>query len=258
MRSLSAKSVTWFSILALIGAMLPPVFVLLQYRSRFDASLWLTTAILVAVIMGVSVPLARWLHRNPGWFLRAPWPTPKATHDAVRKRPRGPARFLRGDFVWTAEEFARMRNAWLRHTPAGRNHRRIVYFLSAIAFTGVVAASIWLAQGQLIALILLLASAALLALVFSARIRELDEARSRARVSWQLVPDGILFQTGNDKKELTWASLYAILRTRDGFLIWPGNLHETWLPLSAFDSPKDVEVFSEIARSQVDNYVDEN
>ena len=98
MRSLSAKSVTWFSILALIGAMLPPVFVLLQYRSRFDASLWLTTAILVAVIMGVSVPLARWLHRNPGWFLRAPWPTPKATRDAVRERPRRQAASVRDNF----------------------------------------------------------------------------------------------------------------------------------------------------------------
>jgi hypothetical protein len=41
-------------------------------------------------------------------------------------------------------------------------------------------------------------------------------------------------------------------------LIWSGDLHETWLPVNAFESPKDVELFSEIARSEVDNYVHED
>jgi hypothetical protein len=133
-----------------------------------------------------------------------------------------------------------------------------MYVLSTMAFAGLAAACIWLSEGQFMASILLLASAALLVLVFTDRIRELDEVRSRARVSWELVPDGILHQTEGAKKQLPWASMYAILRTRDGFLIWPGDLHETWLPVNAFDSPKDVEVFSEIARSEVDNYVHED
>ena len=82
MRSLSAKAVTRFSILAFIGAMLPPVGVFLQYRSQLDASLYVASAILVAIVMAISLPLARWLHRNPGWFLPAPQPALKATRDS--------------------------------------------------------------------------------------------------------------------------------------------------------------------------------
>jgi hypothetical protein len=165
---------------------------------------------------------------------------------------------LGGSFTWTAEEFGRMRNAWLRYTPAGRNHRRTMYGLSGIALAGAGAACVWLWQGQFMALLLLLASAALLALVFSDRIREPEEVRSRARVGWKLVPEGIVVETGGTRKELFWGPIYAILRTREGFLIWPGDLRETWLPVNAFDSLKDVEAFAEIARSQVDNYVHQN
>ncbi len=234
--------------------------VLLHYRSRFDADLWVWTAVLILMIMAISIPLAIWQQKASaaGKFLRPPWPTSATSRDADSARPAAVEVRLRGGFTWAALEFIRMRETWLRHTPAGKNHRRTMYGLSAIALGGIAVACVWLAQGLLLASTLLIASVALLAFVFSCRIRVPDEVRSSAQVSWELVPEGILLQTGDSKKELPWRSMYAILRTRDGFLLWPGDLHETWLPVRAFACPEDVEMFSDIARSRVANYVHHN
>ena len=260
MRHLLAKSPTVVLLPSAIGAILIPLAVLLRYRSRFDAGLWVWTAVLILIIMAISIPLAIWHQKASaaGKFLRPPWPTPATTREAGSARPAPKEAFLRGGFTWAAPEFIRMRDTWLRHTPAGKSHRRTMYGLSAIGFGGVAAGCVWLAQGLLLASTLLIASVALLAFVFSCRIRVPDDVRSGTRVSWELVPDGIHFQTEDSEKELPWGSMYAILRTRDGFLLWPGDLHETWLPVRAFDRSEDVEVFSDIARSRVANYVHQN
>jgi hypothetical protein len=260
MKHLSAKSPTVVLFPIVAGAILIFSAVLLRYRSRFDADLWVWAAVLILIIMAISIPLAIRQQKASaaGKFLRPPWPTPATIREAVSARPAPKEIFLRGRFTWAAPEFIRMRDTWLRHTPAGKSHRRTTYGLSAIGFGGMAAACVWLAQGLLPASVLLIASVALLALVFSCRISVPDEVRSSARVSWELIPDGILLQTEDSKKELPWGSMYAILRTRDGFLLWPGDLHETWLPVRAFDRPEDVEVFSNIARSRVRNYVHQN
>lgn len=240
-----------------IGAILISLAVLLPYRARFDTELWVWTAVLILIIMAIAIPLAIWHQKTTaaGKFLRPPWPTPQ---EAASARPAPKEVSLRGKFTWAAPEFIRMRDTWLRHTPAGKSHRRMMYGLSAIAFAGMTAACVWLAQGLLLAGILLIASMALLALIVTCRIRVPDEVRSSARVSWELLSTGILLETEGSKKELPWGSMYAILRTRDGFLLWPWDLYETWLPIRAFARPEDVEVFSDIARSRVANYVHQN
>ena len=260
MRHLLAKSPTVALFPIMVGGILLSLAVLLCYRTRFDADLWVWTAFLILVVMTIAIPLAIWQQKASaaGRFLRPPWPMPATSREAASARPAPKEVFLRGGFTWGPPEFIRMRDAWLRHAPAGKRHRRTTYGLSAIGFGGVAAACVWLAHGLLLAAVLLSASVALLGFVFSCRIRVPDEVRSRARVSWEVHPDGILLQTEDWKKEIPWGSIYAILRTRDGFLLWPGDLHETWLPFRAFDRPEDVEVFSDIARSRVPNYVHQN
>ncbi len=256
-----AKSPTVVLVPVLIAVILLPITVLLRNRPRFDGSLWLWTGVLVLAIMAISIPLAIWQRNaaSAGRFLRPPWPTTSTKPlNAAPDRPTPEDVFLRGSFTWTASEFVRMRKAWLQHTPAGRNHRRMMYGLSAIALAGISAACVWLVQGLLLASALLIASAALLAFVISCRIKVFDEVCSNALASWELIPEGIMLQTGDSRKELRWQSMYAMLRTRDGFLLWPADLHETWLPVRAFGRPEDVELFSELASSQVVNYVHEN
>jgi len=257
MKLLSIKSSNLIVALTSIAGILVSALVLVCHRARYDPGLWLWTAVLIGVVAVIAIPLTIWHQRAvaAGSLPRAPWPKPSAPQDPWKSPPPSDL-CCRGSFTWTVPEFVHMRNAWSRYSPAGRNHRRMLVGLSAAGFSGMGFALFWLSQGLLLAGTFLVVSAVLLAFVFACRIRPPDEVRSNAQVSWELSPDGIFLQSGGAKKELHWGSIFAVLRTSDGFLIWSDHLNETWLPLSSFGRPGEIELFSEVAASQVRNYVD--
>jgi len=56
-------------------------------------------------------------------------------------------------------------------------------------------------------------------------------------------------------QEINLSHSRAIFRTPAGFIIWPHDLIEFWLPIEAFATAEQVEMFHEVARSCVANYV---
>src|SRR5215470_13128145 len=147
MKLLSTRSPNMIVALTSIAGILISALVLFGNRSRSDPGLWLWTAGLIVVVAVIGVPLSIWHQRAvaAGKLPRAPWPTASAAWDA-RKRPPPPGISIRGRFTWTVPEFFRMKNAWLRYTPAGRNYRWTTFGLSALALIGMALATVWLAQ----------------------------------------------------------------------------------------------------------------
>jgi len=261
------RSVRILLIIVLIAGVATPAILLYQIRSRLDLSVRLWGILLIAGIFAISVPLVSWLEKrkkSSGYF---PWPV-AAANPQYGKRTSQDISF-EGTLTWTPKIFRRMVKAFARSTPAGRNHRRTIYILSLIGALGVLLGAVFVYQRELGGLALIAASVILLAFTHSLRARVPDEIRGGMRVRWTLSNDRFVMypidvsetpreggSTLVSQREIYLASARAIVRTPAGFIIWPDDLIEIWLPIEAFATAEQVQSFHHIARSCVVNYYD--
>ena len=231
---------------------------LYSQRDRFDGTVYLWGAILIAGIFVISIPLAvlqkrskeRALHRPPF----RPWPQ-SISNPLFGKPVALPGLRLAGRFNWTPDAFARLSKDWRRYTPAGKRYRRMILGLTSIGLVGISLAALFLWQREWSAIALILASAVLLLFAYDCRIRALREVRSQAQVRWELSPDQLLIGSEENEKIINWSGVHAILQTPAGFLLWPENFIEVLLPASAFGNERELSLFAELAQSSVRNFV---
>jgi len=149
-----------------------------------------------------------------------------------------------------------MRSAWLRYTPQGRTHRRNVWLISLFGSAGLMAGVVLLARdgfefGQVM---LTLSSCALLGFLYFVfvRMRSPQEVLLRVQVHWSISSNRAVVDSGAKREEFEWSSVRRMIRTPDGFLFWPNDAFERWLPQSALS--QSVEDFARLAESRVKRY----
>ena len=149
-----------------------------------------------------------------------------------------------------------MRRAWVRYTKQGRIHRRDVRLAFAFGAAGFIAGVALLVRDgvRLPQIMLILASAALLGFLYLARMRSPQEVLSRVQVHWSISADRAVAESGTKREEFEWSSIRRMIRTPDGFLFWPNDALERWLPESALAHSEAVEDFLRIVESKVRNY----
>jgi hypothetical protein len=130
-----------------------------------------------------------------------------------------------------------------------------MWFMTLLGLASATLALVFLFQKEATAWVLLVASALLLAFTYSCKIRPTTQIRSQAEVQWHLTNGKLVLITAGTEQVIDVSSARAVVRTPAGFIIWPSNPVETLLPLEAFATPDQVEIFSETVHSQVSNYV---
>jgi hypothetical protein len=268
-----SKLPKWVRILlvvVLIAGIAMPAILLYQFRSRLDLSVWLWGMLLIAGIFAVSIPILFWQEKRKKRPLSFPWPVAAANPYFSKGSPPKDIS-LEGTLTWTPEIFRRTVKNFVRYTPAGRNHGLSIYILSLIGASGVVLGGFFVYKRELGGLGLIAASAILVAFAYSERVKIPEEIRTRVRVRWTLFHNRFMMnpidvgestpERGSillSRKEFKLARARAIVRTPEGFIIWPDDLIAFCLPIEAFDNAQQVESFHEVARSCVANYVYES
>jgi hypothetical protein len=259
-----------FLVAVLIAGIVLPAILLLQIRSRLDLSLWLWCMLLIAGIFAISVPLVSYLEKRKKRSGFLPWPVVTANPYVGKITPKKDIP-LHGAFAWTPQIFKQMVKAFARYTPAGRSHRRTIYILASIGIAGMILGTVFVCLHQLSGLALVAASMLLLAHTESLRARVPAEIRAEVQIRWTLAQDNFTVSPVNLKgipregqsvlvrpRGIHLSCARAIVRTPAGFIIWPDDLIEIWLPVEAFATAEQVETFHEIARSCVANFVYES
>jgi hypothetical protein len=254
-----------FLVVVLIAGIVVPAILLYQIRSRFDLGVWLWGLLAIAAIFAISVPILSWQEKYRKHSRSFPWPVLPVNPYFGKGTQRNVS--LEGTLTWTTEIFKRMATAVVRFTPSGRDHRRTVYTLSLIGAVGTVLGAVYVYQHELGGLALIAASALLITFTYSIRIRVPDEMRCGTQIRWVLSQDRFRIEPVNlsvmpgdgqstlvMSRDIHLACARAIIRTPAGFIIWPDDLIEFWLPIEAFSTAEQVETFHEIARSCVANY----
>jgi hypothetical protein len=250
-----------FLVAVLVIGVLLPAILLYQIRSRLDATTWLWGFFLISAIFAISVPVLRWQQKHKTRYPSFPWPVVANPYFGKALEQRNVS--LEGTFTWTPGLFKRVARAFVRCTPAGRNHRRTIYAFSAIGAATTLFSAVLIYTHELGGFILLAVSALFIGFTYSLRARVPEEIRDGAQVRWNLSNDLLTMApvaTGTEAlmmpREIHLSSSLAIVRTPAGFIIWPSNPVELFLPFEAFTSQEQIEFFHSIARSSVRNYVD--
>ena len=149
-----------------------------------------------------------------------------------------------------------MRSAWLLYTEQGRTHRRNVWLMFLFGSAGLIAGVVLLVRDgfQFPQIMLTLASCAMLGFLYLVRMRSPQEVLSGVRVHWSISPDRAVIECGTKREEFEWSSIRRMIRTPDGFLFWPNDAFERWLPQSALARSGAVEDFLRIVESSVKRY----
>lgn len=252
-----------------VAGIVVPAILLYQIRSRLDLSVWLWGLLAIVGIFAISAPIITMQQKWRKHSRSFPWPVSLA-NPSLTKRPQKDFSF-EGTFTWTPEIFKRMVRAFLTFTPAGRNHSRTVYTLSLIGTAGAVLGAVFVYQRELGGLAVIAAGAILIIFTYSLRVRVPDEIRNGTQVRWILSQDrfriepvipSVATRDGQSTlvmpRDIQLGCVRAIVRTPAGFIIWPGDLIEFWLPIEAFATAEQVETFHEIARFCVANYTDKS
>ena len=238
-------------LIALVAILMGGILLSAYRLNQVDS--WFWSALLIGGIMAISIPLARWQHNSKKSPLSAPWP---AAENSDWRSPIGQSNIsMNGSFKWTEASFKRIAKAWVQHTPAGRRYRNSMWFMTLLGLAGAILALVFLFQKEATAWVLLVASALLLAFTYLCKIRTPTPVRSQAEVQWHVSQGKLVLVTAGAEQVIDLPSALAVVRTPAGFIIWPSNPIETVLPLEAFATPDQVEIFSETVRSQVRNYV---
>jgi hypothetical protein len=264
------KSIRILLLIVLIAGIAMPAILLYQIRSRLDLSVWLWGMVLIAGIFAISIPILFWQEKRKKRPLSFPWPVVAANPYFGKGSPREDIS-LKGTLTWTPEIFRRMVKSIVRYTPAGKSHRRTIFILAAIGGAGMILGTVFVCLHELSGLALVAASALLLAHTESLRARVPAEIRAGTQVRWALSKGNFTMSPVDLKaipregqstlvrpRGIHLSSAKAIVQTPAGFIIWPHDFIEFWLPMEAFTTAKEVEIFQEIARSCVANYVYES
>jgi hypothetical protein len=73
-------------------------------------------------------------------------------------------------------------------------------------------------------------------------------------VEWQISPDRLVAKTAVSNAETAWIMIARVLRTPDGFLLYPNDSVFHWLPAHGFRESADMERLAQIAQSKVQQY----
>lgn len=75
-----------------------------------------------------------------------------------------------------------------------------------------------------------------------------------SKVDWEITEDHVSTKTTLSSSELAWANYTRVVKCRQGFLLYFGDMTFHWLPAHAFRAPADFERLAILARSKVKRY----
>jgi hypothetical protein len=157
-------------------------------------------------------------------------------------------------YRWTLEEFVTAHQEYRRHTP---QVRRILLILYAIALMLIAVAIVRLANlgFNRVSVVLFMFGISILAWrLLSGRALARMFAKLPDRdtdVHWQIYPDRLVIETPSSKVETAWAGVARVMRTEQGFLIYPQPGLFYWLPFHSFSETSDIERFEDTIDSKL-------
>ncbi|MBW3599377.1 MAG: YcxB family protein [Planctomycetes bacterium] len=161
------------------------------------------------------------------------------------------------DFRWTLEEFLTAQRLSIRYS---RSARILIWIMRLIGGSFVLAGAIrtvnvgfdkWVAAmviGGCIFLAATLSKHRFLARQYE-RIPEKD-----SHVRWEAFPDRFVIKTAASCYETSWSVITRVVRTPQGFFVYPQRYLWYWLPAHAFKNPADTERFAQFAQAKVAQY----
>ena len=163
-------------------------------------------------------------------------------------------------FQWSAEEFLTAQRVHMRHSPQFRKFRRARWTIVPLGILG--GGGVLVIHGLrpdgVLGLLCVVAGISFLAVpLFVRRMTLRHYARRPDRgmvVSWEFHPDYISTKTEASSSTFEWRMISRVLQATEGFLIYPNERIFHWLPIHAFCGAEDVESFTQLAKSKVQNF----
>jgi YcxB-like protein len=160
-------------------------------------------------------------------------------------------------FKWTQREFLLLQQVQMRHSPFGRKLRRgtiSVGLLSIALGVGIIVVHGLKSAG----IAFLPAGAGLLAspwFLRRANIKHYTQRPDRDMVvNWEFRAEGLRSKTESSSGEFSWSMITKVLRTPQGFLLYPNDRVFHWVPIHAFQDAEAIERFSQLVKSRVQHY----
>jgi hypothetical protein len=160
-------------------------------------------------------------------------------------------------FRWVSGELLSAQRVHMRYSSSGRKFRRAVFITGPLAI--LFGIGILVTHGiHPVGLFFIIIGAALLASPLFARRMTLKHYAQRPDrdmlVSWEFYPDRIISKTEASSASMEWRMISRVLRTKQGFLLYPNDRIFHWLPIHAFRQSTDIESFAQLAKSNVKHF----
>ena len=163
-------------------------------------------------------------------------------------------------FRWSKDEFLRSQRLAVRYSREGRLVYRVTATIGALILLSGLVSLYQRSMGWLGFLFTLLFSGFFFCTPLFARRTALKLYAQKPdrdmEVTWDISEDSIRSKTPLAVSENTWAFFPKVLRSREGFLLYPSGRIFHWLPMHAFRDTGDVERFAELAKSKTREYAD--
>ena len=167
---------------------------------------------------------------------------------------------ITASFKWSAEELLTAQRVHMRHSPQFRKVRRARWTIAPMGILGggFVLFIHGLRPDGVLALFCVVAGLSLLAvpsLVRRMTLRHYVRRPDRGLVvNWEFYSDHISTKTEASSSTFEWRMISRVLQATEGFLLYPNDRIFHWLPTHAFREAANVEAFTQLAKSRVQNY----